>query len=157
MIRSLQLKLLEASVVSNKSVEAEHAEWWISATLWQMDCRWFCATSGYSTQSIYCSVYNIDFHRDSAIVLTPCLQNYSNVPGSKLKWHHVVAHNNIFRSCVKHVTEQRCHIAQDNLRTGRPHVEKNRVQLLSSLLDADRRWTVRELAAEVDVCHKTVL
>ncbi|KAJ4433614.1 hypothetical protein ANN_15924 [Periplaneta americana] len=46
---------------------------------------------------------------------------------------------------------------QDNLRTGRPRVEDNTVQLLASLLDADRRWTARELAAEVGVCHKTVL
>ena len=36
---------------------------------------------------------------------------------------------------------------QDNPRIGRPHVENNTVQLLASLLDADRRWTVRELAA----------
>ena len=46
---------------------------------------------------------------------------------------------------------------QDNLRTGRPHVENNRVQPLASLLDTDRRWTARELAAEVGVCHKTEL
>ena len=46
---------------------------------------------------------------------------------------------------------------QDNLRTGRSHVEYNTGQLLASLLDADRRWTTRELAAEVRVCHKTVL
>ena len=46
---------------------------------------------------------------------------------------------------------------QDNLRTGRPHVENNTVQLLASLLDADRRWTAHELATEVGVCHKTVL
>ncbi|PSN36375.1 hypothetical protein C0J52_23866 [Blattella germanica] len=45
----------------------------------------------------------------------------------------------------------------DNPRTGRPHVENNTVQLLASLLDVDRRWTARELAAEVGVCHKTVL
>ncbi|KAJ4439571.1 hypothetical protein ANN_07698 [Periplaneta americana] len=38
---------------------------------------------------------------------------------------------------------------QDNLHTGRPRVEDNTVQLLASLLDADRRWTARELAAEV--------
>ncbi|KAJ4450655.1 hypothetical protein ANN_02084 [Periplaneta americana] len=38
---------------------------------------------------------------------------------------------------------------QDNLRTGRPRVEDNTVQLLAPLLDADRRWTARELAAEV--------
>lgn len=31
------------------------------------------------------------------------------------------------------------------------------VQFLASLLDVDRRWTARELAAEVGVCHKTVL
>ena len=41
---------------------------------------------------------------------------------------------------------------QDNLHTGRPHVDNNTVQLLASLLDADRRWTARELAAEVGVC-----
>ncbi|KAJ4432752.1 hypothetical protein ANN_21390 [Periplaneta americana] len=32
---------------------------------------------------------------------------------------------------------------QDNLRTGRPRVEDNTVQLLASLLDADRRWTAQ--------------
>ncbi|KAJ4441122.1 hypothetical protein ANN_10972 [Periplaneta americana] len=60
------------------------------------------------------------------------------------------------KDCVKHVTMQRCHIAQwhdgfregrdavqDNFRTGRPRVEDNTVQLLASLLDADRRWTAR--------------
>ena len=36
-------------------------------------------------------------------------------------------------------------------------MESNTVQLLDSLLDADRRWTACELAAEVRVCHKTVL
>ena len=36
-------------------------------------------------------------------------------------------------------------------------MENNTVQLLASLLDADRRWTALELAAEVGVCHKTVL
>ena len=46
---------------------------------------------------------------------------------------------------------------QDNLHTGWIQVENHTVQLLASLLDADRRWTVRELAAEVGVCHKTVL
>ena len=46
---------------------------------------------------------------------------------------------------------------QDNLRAGRPHVENNTIQLLASLLDPDRLWTARELAAEVGVCHKTVL
>ncbi|KAJ4438220.1 hypothetical protein ANN_14159 [Periplaneta americana] len=46
---------------------------------------------------------------------------------------------------------------QDNLRTERPRVEDNTVQLLASLLDADRRWTVCVLAAEVGVYHKTVL
>ena len=33
----LQLKLLAASVVSNHSVEAEHVEGYIGATLWQID------------------------------------------------------------------------------------------------------------------------
>ena len=41
---------------------------------------------------------------------------------------------------------------QDNLRTGRPHLKNNTVQLLASLLDDDRRRIAREL-----VCHKTVL
>ncbi|KAJ4430148.1 hypothetical protein ANN_22358 [Periplaneta americana] len=41
------------------------------------------------------------------------------------------------------------HAVQDNLRTGRSRVDDNIVQLLASLLDADRRWTARELAAEV--------
>ena len=44
--------------------------------------------------------------------------------------------------------------AQDNHRTGRSN---NTVHFLASLLAADRRWTTRELAAEVGVCHKTVL
>ena len=60
---------------------------------------------------------------------------------------------------------QRCTVAfqevrdavQDNLRTGRPHVENNAVQVLASLLDADRQWTASELAAEVGVCHKIML
>ena len=36
-------------------------------------------------------------------------------------------------------------------------MENNTVQLHASLLDADRRWTALELAAEVCICHKTVL
>ena len=47
--------------------------------------------------------------------------------------------------------------AQDNFRTGRPYVENSTVQLLASLLDVDRWRTARELAAEVGLCHKTVL
>ena len=46
---------------------------------------------------------------------------------------------------------------QDNLRKIRAHVENNTVQLLASLMDAQRRWTAREVAVEVGVCHKTVL
>ena len=38
---------------------------------------------------------------------------------------------------------------QYNLGTERPHVENNKVQLYASLLEADRRLTARELAAEV--------
>ena len=45
---------------------------------------------------------------------------------------------------------------QKNLRTGRPLVENNTLQLLVSLLDTDRRWTARELAAKVGMYHKTV-
>ena len=36
-------------------------------------------------------------------------------------------------------------------------MENNTIQFLASLLNADHRWTARELAAEVEVCHKTVL
>ena len=49
------------------------------------------------------------------------------------------------------------YVVQDNLLAGRPQVENNTVQLPASLSDADRRWTVRELAAELGVCQKTVL
>ena len=45
---------------------------------------------------------------------------------------------------------------RDNIHTGRRHEKTNTVQLLVSLSDADRRWTERELAAEVGVCHKIV-
>ena len=69
-----------------------------------------------------------------------------------------------FRDCAKHLAMQRCILRSgkivkafregreavlDDLRTGRSHVEENTVQLLASLLDADRRWTARELAADV--------
>ncbi|PNF15400.1 hypothetical protein B7P43_G00941, partial [Cryptotermes secundus] len=40
--------------------------------------------------------------------------------------------------------------------SGRPHVDNHTIQL-ASLLDVDRRWAARELAAEVGVCHKTLL
>ena len=46
---------------------------------------------------------------------------------------------------------------QDNLHRGRSHVENNKVQVLASLMHADRQWTARDLAAEIGVCHKTVL
>ena len=47
---------------------------------------------------------------------------------------------------------------QNNLRTGRLHVENNTVQLLAFLLDTDRvRLTTREVAAEVGVYRKTVV
>ena len=59
------------------------------------------------------------------------------------------------QECIQGLNEGR-DADQDILRNG-PHVENNRVQLLASLLDADRRWTERELATEVGVCHKTVL
>ena len=49
------------------------------------------------------------------------------------------------------------YVVQDNLRTGRPHMENYRVQLLASPLDAYRQCTARELAAEVRVYDKTVL
>ena len=58
--------------------------------------------------------------------------------------------------CVKEFRKGRDAV-QDNLRTGRPRVEKNTVQILASIFDTERRWTARELAVEVGVCHKTVL
>jgi hypothetical protein len=54
--------------------------------------------------------------------------------------------NNVTRACV-----------QGNPRTGRAVVGEHTVQLLDSLLEADRRWTSRELAVEVGLCHKRVL
>ena len=48
-------------------------------------------------------------------------------------------------------------VVQENLCTGRSSVENSTVQLLASLLDADRRWTARKLVAEDGVCHKTLL
>ena len=41
--------------------------------------------------------------------------------------------------------------------SGRPHVDNHTIELLASLLDVECRWTARELAAEVGICHKTVL
>jgi len=46
---------------------------------------------------------------------------------------------------------------QDSCRSGRPHVDNHTIELLASLLDVECRSTARELAAEVGVCHKTVL
>ena len=46
---------------------------------------------------------------------------------------------------------------QHSLSSGQLLVENNTLQLLASLLDADRRWTARELAAEVREFHKTLL
>ena len=48
-------------------------------------------------------------------------------------------------------------VVQDTLLTEQPHVKNNTVQLLASLLDADRRWTAPELGTEIGVYHKTVL
>ena len=30
-------------------------------------------------------------------------QNYSNVPGSNLKWHEVLVYENVFKDCMKHL------------------------------------------------------
>ena len=38
-----------------------------------------------------------------------------------------------------------------------PKWRRTTVKLPASLLDADRRWTASEVAAEVGVCHNTVL
>ena len=45
-------------------------------------------------------------------------------------------------------------VVQNNLRTGRTHMEKNTVQLLASLLNADRRWTACELVVESSLWMK---
>ena len=70
------------------------------------DCQRVSAANGKTTLSICCSVYNVDFHKDSASVLRPCLQNELNVPGSYLKWHDVIVHKNVFRDCVEHLVVQ---------------------------------------------------
>ena len=36
-------------------------------------------------------------------------------------------------------------------------MKNNAVQFFASLLDADRRWTTREVTAEVGIWHKSVL
>jgi hypothetical protein len=46
---------------------------------------------------------------------------------------------------------------QDSRRSGRPHIDNHTIQLLASLLDVDRPWAAWEIAAEVGICHKTVL
>ena len=67
----------------------------------------------------------------------------------------VVVHKNVFKDCMKHVVMQSCHVEQwhDGVKhsgkAGMPHVENNTVQRLASLLDSDRRWTARELTAEI--------
>ena len=76
-----------------------------------------------------------------------------------MKWHEVVVHKNVlsYRTVarwIKVFREGRDSV-QDNIHKGRNYVGNNIVQLLASLLDADRRWTARELTAEVGVCHKT--
>ena len=48
-------------------------------------------------------------------------------------------------------------VVHDNLCIGRSHIKNNTVHILPFLLDADRRWIARELAAEVEVCHEIVL
>ena len=74
----------------------------------------------------------------------------------KIELKKVVVHKNIFTDCVKHVAMQRYHTPQwyDGLKRfemdGLPfrttsHVKNNTVQLLASLLNADRRCTTREL------------
>ena len=47
----------------------------------------------------------------------PCLQNQNNVPGTKLKWHYVVVHNNVFRDSVKHLMVQNPNILHGNAKT----------------------------------------
>ena len=108
----------------------------------------------------------VDVHRGRASALRPCLQNYSNVHGSKLKWNEVVVHKNDCRDCVKHVAMERYHIAvalrdkafredgdvvKDKLPTGPPQQENHTVQFLAFQLDTGRRWTARELKDEVGV------
>ena len=65
----------------------------------------------YSYQSTAVS-RTLTIRRDSAIALRPCLQKQSCVPESKLQWHQIVLHKNIFRDYLKHLTMQRFHIAQ---------------------------------------------
>ena len=118
---------------------------------------------------MYCRVYNLNFHSE---VRAPQDQVYKTVPETRLMLHEVLVCKNIFRDCVKHVKMQRCHITVarwvkafregrdaiwDDVRTRQYHVENITTQLLAPLEDVDRRWTAHELAAEIGVCHKTVL
>ncbi|KAJ4427402.1 hypothetical protein ANN_25024 [Periplaneta americana] len=82
--------------------------------------------------------------RDSASALRPSLQN---VPGSKLKWHEVIVHKNVFRDYVKHVAMQRCHIAQlhDGLkRSGKAllhRYQRKGNDFLGRIVAMDETWT----------------
>ncbi|XP_035213421.1 protein GVQW3-like [Stegodyphus dumicola] len=44
----------------------------------------------------------------------------------------------------------------DLQRTGRPSIPQEQIDILSSLLTIDRRWTFRELSLEVGLSHQTV-
>ena len=112
-----------------------------------------------------CRAYNADFHRDSASALRPCLQNQGNVRGLEFE----VAQGRSTQECFQKLREacgdaalsyrtvvrrvnaflERKVAVQNNLRTGRPHMENNIAQFLASVLGADRRRSVLELGAEV--------
>ncbi|KAJ4435526.1 hypothetical protein ANN_18142 [Periplaneta americana] len=70
-----------------------------------------------------------------------------NVPGSKLKWHEVIVHKNVFWDCVKHVAMQRCHITQlhDGLkRSGKALLHRYQREggdFLGRIVAMDETWT----------------
>jgi len=100
------------------------------------------------TKEDQCSWIKIEVARGRSA--QTCFQGLREACGDAALPYHTVAR------WVKLFREGRDSI-QDSHRSGRPHVDDHTIELLASLLDVERRWTAQELAAEVGVCHKTVL
>ncbi|GFW68625.1 hypothetical protein TNCV_529791 [Trichonephila clavipes] len=52
---------------------------------------------------------------------------------------------------------ERRNVTENQHSAGLPQVDNEIIQLVIGLLEADRRWTSRELASEVGKYHETVL
>ena len=113
-------------------------------------------SQGDSTLPIFCSVQNVDFHRDSAvgcpntmftkleqsswikIDVARCSSTQESFQGLRNACSDAALPYPTVARWVKASRKGRDAV-QDNLCTGRrPHVENNTGQLLASLLDADR-------------------